>query len=528
MRGWKASLALLVVVSFCIPPAAQAHNAESGPTATAGRGEYAQAGVVNVSLNLVASVYQNSSFTISLPGNATIGSASVDLEGNPVMSSIQSLTADFANDPGSQYLAYAGSYSKNTPGTAKPSTFQGNQLQSYDLSNIAYSDNRYATNYVYYTEYGYHRFQFKVPFDVVSKVNVVYEGYAGYTYYGIGTVACYVWNNITGGGTWENVGTGSDSPKSSFNKDFNGAGYSWGQGNNHYVDVLAICEIGSYPSYPYNFISTDYVKIYVEGNVLTYPKNPKLYIGNAYSPAWSLQTDKFDSLVSIGDVVLMNQIQDVTRRATGQNANVIVNLKSETPGKIRISNFKVSYTAPPWCKGIPDTFTLDEDTPNPKLINLNDYFTDDVDTGHLKFEIIYEENPKLLDGDITSDGGWMGFKLPTKNWHGALRFQVRATDGDSLQRDSNKFLVTVAAVNDPPVISPIGRQLATEDSPFALTVRVKDVDMDLDPDETVIFSDNTSHRKDSLHPDTGAGRHLQHRYHRHGPGRGHRPGEFHP
>ena len=499
VRGWKASVALLVVMSFLVPPVALAIPGESAHAAAGGRGEYDQnkeppgKAMVNVTLSLIGSLYQNSSFNISLPNNATIISASVDLEGNPVMGATQSLTADFASDPGSMYTAYAGSYSKNSPGNAKPSTFQGSTLSGYDLSRIAYSDGSFSQMYAYgwNNEWAYHRFSFRVPLDVVSKVKATYEGFAGYSYYGYGTVAAYIWNNRTT--SWDLFGTGSENPKSTFSQEFKGPDFLWGQGNYRYVDVLAICQVGTsvYGSM-YNFINTDFVQIYVEGNVLTFPKNPKLHVGNAYTPGWSLQTDKFDYLVSVGEATLMNQIQDETRKAKTQNADVRFTFKSDTMGKIRITNFKISYTSPPWCKVVPDTFALDEDTPNPKFINLNDYFIDDVDSGKLKFDIIYEENPKLMDADITADGGWMGFKLPTKNWHGALRFQVRATDGDSLQRDSNKFVVTVLPMNDPPNISPIGRQLATEELKMFLTVRVKDVDMDLDPDETVILSDNTT------------------------------------
>jgi hypothetical protein len=498
VRGWKTTVALFIAVSLLAPAAALAVPREDAPPPAAARGDYKQTGVYNATLNLIGSLYTNSSFTVQLPGNSTINSASLDLEGNPTMSAKQTLTADFASDPGNMYTAYAGGHSKNVPGDAKPSSFIGQQFQSGDLGAISSSDGRYA--YVYYAysgnnEWGYHHFQFKIPFDLVTKVQVSYEGWAGYPwgYYGVGTIAAYLWNNVSG--AWENFGTGSDSPKSSFYQEFNdnvGNKYVRGQGLNRYIDVLALCQKGSIQYDYFTSVNTDYVKVYAEGNVLTFPKNPRLYIGNAVQPAWSLQADRFDYLVNVGEASVMNQIQDVTRKVTAQYADVRFTFKSESLGKIRISSLMISYTAPPWCKTIPDTFLLEEDTPNPSLINLNDYFTDDIDSKRLKFEVIYEEDPKKLDAEITADGLSMGFKMPTKNWNGALRFQVRATDSDSLQRDSNRFSVTVLPVNDPPVIAVIGRQIATEDAPYAFTVRVKDVDMDLNPDETVLFSDNTS------------------------------------
>ena len=276
MRSWKASVALLLVVSFCVPQAALAIPREGAPLPAAGRGEYIQDKTYNASLVLAGSLYQNSSFKVSLPGNATINSASVDFEGNPTMSAKQTLTADFATDPGTSYTAYAGGHSASTPGTTKPSSFIGSQFQGADLSAISYSDNRYA--YVYYSynsnEWGYHHFQFKIPYDMVTKVQVTYEGWGGYPwgYYGVGQIAAYLWNNATG--SWENFGSGSDSPKSTFYQEFNdniGNKYVRGQGLNSYIDVLAICPQGS-PQVSYiTSVSTDYVKLYVEGNVLTYP-----------------------------------------------------------------------------------------------------------------------------------------------------------------------------------------------------------------------------------------------------------------
>lgn len=496
MRGWKVSVALFVVMSFFVPPAvlASAGGSETSADST-GRGDYVQKTAQDVELKLASGTYANSTFNISLPSGATVTSASVDLEGKPVVGPTQSITCDFASDPGSMYTAYAGGHTKNTPDNAKPSSFLGNQFQGADLSKISYSDNSYT--YVYFAayynnEWGYHHFQFKVPLDITSKVSVTYEGWGGYPYgyYGIGTIAAYLWNNVSL--TWELVGSGSESPKSVLSKDFSGQGYVREQGGQHYVDVLAICQVGTPSTYSYNCVNTDYVKVVVEGNALSYPKNPKMFVGTSPNSVWNMQTDLFNYQVSVGDVQIMNALQTLAQRTTTQFADIKLKFTSDTPCKMRVSNFTVSYKSPPWCKIIPDTYTIYEDTPTPRLVNLNDYFVDDIVGTKLNFEIIYEQDAKKLDADIDNEG-WMGFKTPTKNWWGAFRFKVRATDSDSLTRDSNNFTVTVLPVNDPPAITSIGRQIATQGILYTLTVRVKDVDMELDPlEETVVFSDNTT------------------------------------
>jgi len=500
LRGFRASVALFVVLLFCVPPAAQAFPGESEITLpSAGRGEFGPTKLQDVVLNAVSGGYSNSTFNISLPNGAIVSSASVDLEGSYIVGPKQVITCDFASDPGSMYTAYAAGHSKSTPDNTKPSTFLGNQFTPADITRIAYSDNSYA--YVYYAysgsnEWGYHHFQFKVPLDITSKVSVLYEGWGGYPggYYGIGSIEAYLWNNISQ--TWENFGSGTDSPKSVFSKDFLGKGYIRDQSGQHYIDVLAMCPKGTgYQGYwTYNSVNTDYVKVVVEGNALSYPKNPKMFIGaNSPSPVWNLQTDLFNYQVSIGDVSIMNELQKLAQRATTQFADIKVKFSSDTAGMIKVSNFWVSYKSPPWFKGIPNNppITLDEDTPNPRLINLNELFQDDIVGAKLSFEVIYEQDAKKLDADITPDG-WMGFKMPTKNWYGALKFGVRATDSDSLTRDSVNFTVTVLPVNDPPVITIIGRQVATQGALYTFTVRVKDVDIELNLDETVIFSDNSS------------------------------------
>lgn len=496
MRGLRVIIALFVVMLFFVPPAAQANAGESDfSPPPAGRGDYAQKTPQEVELKLVSGSYSNNAFNISLPSGATVTSASVDLEGKYVVGPNQTISCDFASDPGTMYTAYAGGHGKSTPENNKPSSFVGNQFQGADLSRISYSDNSYA--YVYYAysgsnEWGYHHFQFKVPLDMTRKVTVTYEGWGGYPggYYGIGSIDAYLWNNKSQ--SWEIVGSGSDSPKSVFNVEFVGRDYIREQGGQHYIDVLAMCPRGTgYGGYwTYNSVNTDYVKVVVEGNALSYPKNPKMFIGSSPSSVWNLQADVFNYLVSVGDVSIMNALQAQAQRTTTQFADIKFRFTSDTAGIIRVSNFMVSYKAPPWCKGIPDTYTINEDTPTPKLINLNDLFLDDI-AGRLNFEIIFEQDPKKLDADIDKDG-WMGFKTPTKNWWGPQRFKVRATDSDSLTRDSNNFTVTVLPVNDPPVITPLGRQLATQGVPFSYMVRAKDPDADLDPEETIIFSDNTS------------------------------------
>lgn len=488
---------LMLVCLLCLPAATAASGGnEEMPVRLEGtvapRGEWTQPADQLLELQGSGTTFSNSSFTIPLPSNATVLSASVELEGKPVESSLQSFTYDFSDY--SEHKAYEGETSSNSPGTKKPSTFQGAEFSGGEYSAIASSDNNRAVYAVYsYSPptYCYHLFRFKVAVDISTKVSVEWEGYGGYPYgsYYPGVATVFLWNNGTGGeGSWETVGShGPASSDKTLTNTFSGSSYIASTPNGNYVYVLAMCTSGQY----YLGILTDYVKIVVEGKTLTYPKNPTMDIGANGAIEWKLPVEKFNDRVTVGDVSIMNELDKLVKGARTQYVEIKVKFGSNSPGKILVSKFTVSYNAPPWCTGVPDTFHIEEDTNVPKLIDLNNYFTDDRDKNRLTFTIVYEEDPKKLDADIDPDGHSMSFKTMTKNWWGSLRFRVMATDSDSLTRESNDFRVTVDPVNDPPVITPIGKQLAMQGVKWTLQVKCRDVDMELDPEEEVRFSDDT-------------------------------------
>jgi hypothetical protein len=496
----KVILVLLLAGLFCLPSTAASSDPENGWTASA-RGELAQAEPVELEFN--NTTYSNSSLSFVIPSNSTIFSASVDLEGRPVVGPLQDNTLDFSGET-ANFAAYAGTYTQNVPGKGKPGVFSGSQLQGGELGKMAYQDGSYSEQYAYaYTgnyNYGYHHFKFKVPLDIVYNLSVTWVGYSGYYYSGwggYGTSIAYLWNNITL--TWETIGSASGGPKTCSKFFVNGTEYLDWSG---YVHVLALTYAGwNYYSTAYTSIDTDYVKVSVKGNVLTYPKNPSMDIGANGRKEWKLDEAKFNYMVTASDSSLANEIQALVKNAPGHYTTIKTKFISDSIGKIRVTNLTVAYNAPPWCKGLPDTFRLEEDVPGPKLINLSKYFEDDQP--NIRYEVSYEEDAKLLDAEINTDGHSLNFKLPTRNWWGRMGFRVRATDPEEtpLSTESNTFTVTVDAVNDPPIINTISMQAAMQDKPFKFTVSAKDADCELDPTEKTTFSDNCS--LFDINPSTG-------------------------
>jgi hypothetical protein len=258
--------------------------------------------------------------------------------------------------------------------------------------------------------------------------------------------------------------------------------------------------------YYYYYILSDYIKVSVDGSKLSYPKNPSMKLGNRGSPTWILSNEPvFNYVYTVEDVTLINDIQSLVKPQSSQYVEIKIKLASDTPGVIRITNFKVSYTSPPWCKPIP-AYHMPEDTPTKSLIDLSFYWTDDATSAKkLVYNITWQQDTRKLIANISSDPDtWhLDFKIPSmgKNWFGTVGFRVGAADGDGLFRESPTFFVTIDQVNDPPVITPIARQVATEGVPFNLTVVVKDVDRDgdskdpnfpKDPTEEIIYGDNSS------------------------------------
>lgn len=132
-------------------------------------------------------------------------------------------------------------------------------------------------------------------------------------------------------------------------------------------------------------------------------------------------------------------------------------------------------TQPILKKNIP-LHSFKEDVLAYHLINLTNYFSDDLFTDTLEYKIIYETDPSHILGMV--DGNFLTFSTPTKDWNGQERFAVRAIDPLGLWWNSNNFTVRVTPVNDPPVLLSVPDIRVTEGEEhfFDLSPYVYDVD----------------------------------------------------
>ena len=144
------------------------------------------------------------------------------------------------------------------------------------------------------------------------------------------------------------------------------------------------------------------------------------------------------------------------RDNTRTDTPVRINFKVSTgqAGRVSLEHPKVEYYLdyPPWLLRPVTTVEVLEDEPRGDLLDLNDFFADDWDTGRLTFIVVDERDP---DGAVEPylDGGHLGVRLPVPNWNGEVTLTVRAFDSSSFyHNDSNQFIVRVLPVNDPPYL----------------------------------------------------------------------------
>lgn len=153
----------------------------------------------------------------------------------------------------------------------------------------------------------------------------------------------------------------------------------------------------------------------------------------------------------------------VHTRAFGAGSGVT----SSVPGWVRYNFTSWSIQedhAPVKTADLPTVSLYEDDAPSGQnLLDLSQYFTDDIDAGALWFRVIYPP-PSSPFITVSINGNWLSVAPKQANWFGNAQVQVEAKDlgWDRVQSPddhgtaSNYFTVQVQAVNDPPRILSFG------------------------------------------------------------------------
>jgi len=168
----------------------------------------------------------------------------------------------------------------------------------------------------------------------------------------------------------------------------------------------------------------------------------------------------------------------VPHRDTG-TTKVIVWAHSMSAGKLFFHDLNIVVDEGPTCKKIPDK-SIDEDTLAPHLLDFYDYFNDDNDPhDYLNYTIFSHTNGQFVNVSI-NQSHYLSVDALTgpqnDNWTGLVAVVLKATDTRNLPKLSNKFNITIASVDDPPVFLTKPGLNATIGKPYTYLAQAVDDD----------------------------------------------------
>jgi hypothetical protein len=156
-----------------------------------------------------------------------------------------------------------------------------------------------------------------------------------------------------------------------------------------------------------------------------------------------------------GSDTLAMEITDLIPKTDNEGTHrVYIQVFSETPCKVKVSDLKIKYNGAPECTGITD-ISLDEDSTDLKLLDLTDYFQDDyTDPDDMFYSIVNYENPEYINVRIYKQQylSVNATRTPNNNWNGVSKIIVAASDSEGVRTESNVFNLIINPVNDPPEI----------------------------------------------------------------------------
>jgi len=139
------------------------------------------------------------------------------------------------------------------------------------------------------------------------------------------------------------------------------------------------------------------------------------------------------------------------------NLTVPLSVTTATPGRVRLSGLALELDMPPRLVDDVPLLAIDEDTSNPMLIDLNQFFEDDYDKKQaLNISVESVSPPGIVDVSVSATHRLSVDALTgsqNDNWTGRLRVRLKAADRWGLETLSNEFDLIVRQVNDAPVFT---------------------------------------------------------------------------
>ncbi|MDP6154891.1 MAG: FG-GAP-like repeat-containing protein [Candidatus Thermoplasmatota archaeon] len=182
--------------------------------------------------------------------------------------------------------------------------------------------------------------------------------------------------------------------------------------------------------------------------------------GDAYPDIALATTDENLFFPNMGNRLRLSGIESVVNNylagmETRQgNLSIPIDIESTGPGRLILTKPRFDYTIPPGCYGIPSVFSVYEDTLEPELMNLAEYFYDDIDRGDdMSYSIIENSLAGIVDCYVQEDHYLTLDALSGEendNYTGDIELVVEARDSSNLSVVSDPFSINIMEVNDEP------------------------------------------------------------------------------
>jgi len=182
--------------------------------------------------------------------------------------------------------------------------------------------------------------------------------------------------------------------------------------------------------------------------------------------------------------------KDLDQALSNKNASfatMSITAGAEGPGGMMLSDLFIKFfeNYPPYLiRPLPNLLGR-EDEPLEKVVDLEDYFGDDWDDGHLLFRVYSAEPADKFQ--VVVEGSYLSLYPEVPNWYGDISLVVVAQDSLGLSTPSNRFNITILPVNDPPVLEAMGPFRLQKGERFTRTAAAYDADGD-----PLTFQDNTT------------------------------------
>jgi hypothetical protein len=179
---------------------------------------------------------------------------------------------------------------------------------------------------------------------------------------------------------------------------------------------------------------------------------------------------------------VLNEYLSVYKNEKDTNGNLTIPLtvNSISAGRTRLYSLNITRDMPPILIQQIKTIEMDEDTSVIRLIDLYQYFQDDIDSNtNLTFSIVNASNSNFVRLFLTT-GRYLSADALTgsanDNWTGTVQASVLCADHWGQKTESNPFTIVVKNVNDPPIITSNPNLMVEPGKPYYYNITATDGD----------------------------------------------------